>query len=361
MGTTPSFISSELREVIVKKTFLAAVLVQQKQPLELIEIEWNCELAPGQVLVKLLRSGICGSQLGEIDGVKGADKFLPHLLGHEGVGHVLAIGPGVTSVSVDDYVVLHWMRGHGIESATPTYTSEIGIINAGWVTTFNEYAVISENRCNTISPQLPDSTDSLLGCAIPTAFGAVENCSNLKLGGKALVCGAGGVGLSLVQALLLRGASEIVVIDRYDSRLKLAKAVGASDIRMVADGVYDDLHEDYPGGFDAVFDSTGKSDVLQHCFMLTNALGTLVCIGVPEHNDPISLHTLPLHFGKKIVGVHGGNGDVQQDIPRYKMLLDKKLIDAQPLMQKSYPLQAINDAIDDLRRGLIAGRISIDF
>ncbi len=345
----------------MKKTFRAAVLVRQGQPLELMDVEWNRELAPGQVFVKLLRTSICGSQIGEIDGVKGVDEFLPHLLGHEGVGQVLAIGPGVNSVSPDDYVVLHWMRGEGIESVTPTYDSAVGAINAGWVTTFNEYAVVSENRCTTINCEFPNATDSLLGCAIPTAFGAVENCSDLKLGGKALVCGAGGVGLSLVQALLLRGASDIVVIDQYESRLKLAKSVGASDTRVVNEKIYGNLREDYPDGFDAVFDSTGKGVILQHCFELTGASGTLVCIGVPEQKDSISIHTLPLHFGKKIVGVHGGNGDVQRDIPRYKMLLDKKLVNAQPLMQKSYPMWAINDAIDDVRRGLIAGRVSIEF
>ena len=100
------------------------------------------KLDVGQVLVKVEYSGICGSQIGEIDGVKGEDKFLPHLLGHEGSGCVVEIGAGVRKVSKNDKVVLHWKRGSGIESNTPSYISDIGEINAGWVTTFNQYAVV---------------------------------------------------------------------------------------------------------------------------------------------------------------------------------------------------------------------------
>ena len=85
----------------------AAILVEQNQPLVVAEVELPEALGVGQVLVKIHYSGICGSQLGEIDGVKGEDRFLPHLLGHEGSGIVLAVGPGVRHVEPDDTVVLH--------------------------------------------------------------------------------------------------------------------------------------------------------------------------------------------------------------------------------------------------------------
>ena len=101
---------------------LAAILVQQKAPLALEEIEVP-RPAMGQVLVKVLTSGICGSQIGEIDGVKGPDRFLPHLLGHEGAGIVLEVGEGVRTVKPDDKVVLHWRKGAGLESTTPVYQS----------------------------------------------------------------------------------------------------------------------------------------------------------------------------------------------------------------------------------------------
>ena len=100
----------------------AAILTELRKPLVIAEVELPKALDVGQVLVKVYCSGICGSQLGEIDGVKGEDKYLPHLLGHEGSGTVLAIGPGVRYVRPGDKVVLHWRKGLGIEAATPAYT-----------------------------------------------------------------------------------------------------------------------------------------------------------------------------------------------------------------------------------------------
>ena len=92
----------------------AAILVAQQQPLVVDEIELPEHLDVGQVLVELDYSGICGSQLGEIDGVKGPDKWLPHLLGHEAAGRVLVIGPVVRHVKPGDVVVAHWKPALGI-------------------------------------------------------------------------------------------------------------------------------------------------------------------------------------------------------------------------------------------------------
>ena len=103
------------------KTTQAAILTALKQPLIVDEIELPSELLAGQVLVEIFYSGICGSQIGEIDGVKGYDNFLPHLLGHEGVGRVLQTGPGVKYVANDDYVILHWRKSNGIDAIPPTY------------------------------------------------------------------------------------------------------------------------------------------------------------------------------------------------------------------------------------------------
>ena len=101
--------------------FQAAILTEQKKPLVVDNIRYSQNLKIGQVLVELYVSGICGSQLGEIDGVKGPDKFIPHLMGHEGCGRTIKTGPGVKTVQEGDKVVLHWKQGSGINSETPTY------------------------------------------------------------------------------------------------------------------------------------------------------------------------------------------------------------------------------------------------
>ncbi len=127
--------------------FKAAVLVENRKPLVIDTIETS-PLQFGQVLVKLFCSSICGAQLNEIDGIKGKDSFLPHLLGHEGTGEVLEYGEGVTTVAQGNRVVLHWRKGSGIHAPTPKYKSnKLGTVNAGWVTTFNEYTMRVLMKC----------------------------------------------------------------------------------------------------------------------------------------------------------------------------------------------------------------------
>jgi S-(hydroxymethyl)glutathione dehydrogenase / alcohol dehydrogenase len=152
------------------KKMKAAILVEQLAPLQVEEINLPDTLDFGQVLVKLHCSGICGSQLGEINGAKGKDKFLPHLLGHEGAGVVLECGPHVSVVKPGDSVVLHWRQGNGINAKPPVYSWNGKTVNAGYVTTFNEYAIVSENRLTPIPDDFPKELAALFGCAITTGY-----------------------------------------------------------------------------------------------------------------------------------------------------------------------------------------------
>ena len=99
----------------------AAILVESKKPLIVDNVQLPSNLEFGQVLVKVIYSGICGAQINEIDAVKGPDKFLPHLLGHEGSGIVEGVGKGVTRVKIGDKVVLHWRPSQGVQSTTASY------------------------------------------------------------------------------------------------------------------------------------------------------------------------------------------------------------------------------------------------
>src|SRR5260221_9574216 len=127
------------------RKFKAAVLTQLKAPLEIAELDMPESLAFGQVLVKLHFSGICGAQINEIEGAKGPDKFLPHLLGHEASATVLDVGAGVKTVKIDDRVVLHWRPSDGLQGEPPTYQWDGKRVDAGWVTTFQEQAVGAGN------------------------------------------------------------------------------------------------------------------------------------------------------------------------------------------------------------------------
>src|SRR4051794_2860333 len=113
----------------------AAVLVELNQPLRLLPLEVP-DLKPGQVLVDVAYSGVCHSQLHEVRGRRGPDRFLPHVLGHEGSGTVLAVGAGVTKVAAGDRVVLTWIKGEGAEVPSTTYSSSLGAVNSGAISTF---------------------------------------------------------------------------------------------------------------------------------------------------------------------------------------------------------------------------------
>ena len=152
----------------------AMLLVETGRPLEMAEITLPA-LKPGQVLVEIAFSGACGTQVMEARGFKGADKWVPHCLGHEGSGTVLECGSAVTKVKPGDKVVLSWIRCSGIEAGGAVYDWDGRRVNAGGVTTFQRHAVVSENRLTLLPADLPMEHAVLLGCAAPTGMGSVVN------------------------------------------------------------------------------------------------------------------------------------------------------------------------------------------
>ena len=217
------------------KTAKAAILAQSRQPLVVDEIALPDTLGVGQVLVKIIYTSICGAQINEIEAAKGPDKFLPHLLGHEGSGIVLETGPGVTTVKPGDTVVLHWRPSQGIQCQPPAYRWRGKKLNAGWVTTFNEYAVVSENRVTADSRRTTTcKVAPLLGCAVTTAAGVINNDAKVKIGESVVVFGVGGVGLNVVQFAALAGAYPIVAIDLVDTKLEMARSGGATHAQFRA-------------------------------------------------------------------------------------------------------------------------------
>lgn len=345
----------------IPKTMKAAVLTGIKAPLELLEITLQPALAVGQVLVKVHFSGICGSQIGEIDGAKGEDKFLPHLLGHEASGTVLDVGPGVKHVRAGDHVVLHWRKGLGIEADTPHYVCGGRRINAGSVTTFNEYAVVSENRVTTIPPDSDMQVAALFGCAVTTGFGVIENNAKVRIGESVVVFGAGGIGLNIVQAAALICAHPIIAVDLYDNKLELAKQLGATHVINANNIPPRQRILDIVGsvGVDAFIDNTGRPEAIEMGYQITKPQGRVTLVGVPRKGSNINIYSLPLHFGKELSGSHGGEVVPHVDIPRYQNLYSAGRIKLKQLITAHYSLADVNEAITDLKSGKIAGRCLI--
>jgi S-(hydroxymethyl)glutathione dehydrogenase/alcohol dehydrogenase len=343
------------------KTMKAAVLTELKAPLAIAELTMPEALAVGQVLVKIHFSGICGSQLGEIDGAKGEDKYLPHLLGHEASGTVMDVGPGVKHVKIGDKVVLHWRKGLGIESETPHFSWNGRKVNAGWITTFSEYAIVSENRVTAIPADSDLEVAALFGCAVTTGFGVAENNAKIKFGESVVVFGAGGVGLNIIQGAALLSAYPIIAVDLYDGRLDLAKTLGATHTinakNVDARAALVELMGNQ--GIDVFIDNTGQPSIIEMGYELTKAQGRVVLVGVPRKGKNINIFSLPLHFDKKISGSHGGEAVPHLDIPRYTKLLDAGMIQLKPLITEYFGLDDINTAIQRMRSGELSGRCLI--
>ena len=337
-----------------------AILVKSKQPLVVEDISFPKSLEFGQVLVDVHYSGICGAQINEIDAAKGPDKFLPHLLGHEGSGIVKEVGSGVSTVKNGNHVVLHWRPSSGIQSPTPKYNWNGKTVNAGWVTTFNEQAVISENRLTVIPKDFDMRVAPLFGCAVTTAFGVVNNDAKIKVGQSVVIFGIGGVGLNIAQAANMVSAHPIVGIDLFEHKLEMGKKFGLTHSviggqKNINDSIRDILG---PQGADVVIETTGNSRVIEQAYELTHPDGKTILVGVPKKGDNVSIYSLPLHFNKLLTGSHGGNAVPDLDIPRYIRLMDSGKMSLDGLITHEFSLEEINKALDLFRSGE-AGRIII--
>lgn len=332
----------------------AAVLHALYAPLRLesdIEVP---EPGPGQVLVKLAYSGVCRSQLMEARGGRGQDRFLPHLLGHEGSGVVLATGEGVAKVARGQKVILGWIKGSGAEVPATRYRRGSSVINAGAVTTFNEYAIVSENRCVPVPDGVPMDIAVLFGCALLTGAGMVTHEIEPRPGSSIAVVGLGGVGMSALMACHLYQPSQLIAVDTAPEKRDLAAQFGAtttldpaacdvvSEIRRLTDGK----------GVDFSIEAAGHASTIELAFAAVRRGGGLcVFASHPKNGDRISLDPFELIAGKRIKGSWGGHSEPDRDVPRFAELYRSGKLPLEKLLPRRYALEDINVALDDLEQG----------
>lgn len=329
----------------------AAILVEQKRPLVIDEVEVPA-LGYGQVLVQVRASRICGSQLGEIDGAKGPDRYLPHLLGHEGGGIVIETGPEVTHVQPGDRVVLHWRPGAGIQAAPAKYLLGSRVINAGNITTFQQLTVVSENRLTRVAPDTDFEVCALLADTLTTGFGAVTRNARVEIGEAVVVIGVGGIGLGTVLGASLAGAYPVIAVDIHEHKLAQARAFGATHtVNTTREDLGVAVSRILGGPADAVFDVTGQAAVIAQAWNLTGPRGRLVLVGVMRHDQQLSLNTLPLHYGKVLTGSEGGASQPARDIPRFLRMIQAGRFDPRGMVTHRGELAGINDAIATMRAG----------
>ena len=339
----------------------AAVLFELAQPLRLITLSIP-DLKPGQVLVDVAYSGVCRSQLLEVRGERGPDRFLPHTLGHEGSGTVLEVGAGVTKVKPGDRVVLSWLKGRGADVPSTVYHSSEGPINSGAISTFMRQTVTCENRVTPIPDAMPLREAALLGCAIPTGAGIVLNTARVRPGSSVVIFGVGGIGLSAVLAADLINATTIIGVDVFDHKLEQARQVGATHlINARRQDPLEAIIEITGGrGVDYAIEAAGLRETMETAFQSVRDKGGLcVLAGNLPHGERISLNPFDLIKGKRIIGTWGGESQPDRDVPLYVDLYLAGKLRLDMLITHDYRLKDINQAFDDLEQGKV-GRALIN-
>lgn len=330
--------------------FLAAVLTELSQPLSLREVELRDRLKPAQVLVKIERTAICGSQIGEITGIKGPDRYLPHLLGHEALGVVIDKGDS-PKFSNGDQVIMHWIRSRGRESEVPRYYDGNLLINAGNIATFGELAVISENRLTKIPYCSEDLKNifSTVGCSFLTAYGTITRVIGIENLKKVLVTGGGGLGQSFIFLIKSIANSHITLLEKSEVRAAYCK-------HLSADLVFSALEPSISTKtFTSAIETTGQVSVIETSFSLLDTSGILALVGVSPAGEKISIDPMPLHYGREIKGVYGGNADPDLDIPILLDLLGSNEA-KDSLKFYSSSLSEINNLIEHTKRADLEGR-----
>lgn len=346
------------------QNFKGAVLVETAQDIQIWSGICAPDLQTGQVLVKVRYAGLCHSQLMEARGGRGHDPYVPHFLGHEGVGEVIEIGAGVTKVKAGDQVIMGWIKGEGLDGGPCQYRASDGTqINSGAVTVFSEYAVVSENRLVLKPPFTPDHLAILYGCALPTGAGLVLNELKPHAGSDVAVIGLGGIGISALMAAKSFNPRYLIAIDIEDEKLALAKEMGAThtlkaddpDIEEKIKNITDDVGVDY------AVEAAGLTKTIEMGFrIIKRGGGSLIFASHPKSGQTIEIDPYELICGKSIRGTWGGGSQPDRDIPLMDKMYQDGHLKLEPLLSHRYQLEYINQALNDLEaRKIVRALIEI--
>ncbi|WP_295549243.1 alcohol dehydrogenase catalytic domain-containing protein [uncultured Pseudacidovorax sp.] len=356
----------------------AAVQFQPEAPLEVVDGVEIDDPVRGEVLVRVTHCGVCQSDLGIAAG-KLPYPF-PVILGHEAAGQVAAVGEGIEDLKVGDRVVLSMKAPCGScgsclygqpvmcdrsggplspqdrAAALPRVRWQGKPITRGLrLGAFAEFVLAERSGVVPVPEALPSSQACLVGCAVQTGLGSVLNIAQVKAGERAAVIGTGAVGLSLIGALRLAGAREIVGVEVHAQRRDSATLFGAT---QVLDPAAPDFEATVArlvartGGLEHVFDAVGNTHTLASASRLVRKGGAITLVGVPPVGVPLAVPALDIVMRQLTVrGSFLGNSHPQRDLPRYLDLCCGGRFDLGPLVTRLRPLDEINEAFEDLRQG----------
>lgn len=318
---------------------------------------------PGEVVVRIRAAGVCQTDMSLSKGKFG--QTMPVILGHEGAGEVLEVGPGVTTPAVGDRVLLTWVpacgscyfcvRGQTYICATRKRSSDRdvnegplsaqgeSIMQGLGTATFAEEALVPAHGVLPIPDDLPFEYAALLGCAVPTGLGAALNTAKVGPGESVMVIGCGAVGLSAVQGARAGGGT-VVAVDPQDSRRELAVELGASQAFAPDDPR---LTEPLGGvGFDVAIDAVAHSTTIRQAWDAVRRGGRLVVVGAGAGDDQVEFTAQELfHDQKSLLGSYYGSSDMRRELPRMVELWRSGLLHLDRMVDGIVPLDEINDVV----------------
>ncbi|MCA9472048.1 MAG: zinc-binding dehydrogenase [Nitrospirales bacterium] len=336
-------------------TTQAAVLTQIGSPLSIMTLSLP-PLNPGQVLVQVTYSGLCRTQMMEMQGKKGPDRYLPHTLGHEGSGIVMDVGSAVKKVKPGDHVILSWIKGTGAEVSSTQYQSDMGIIHSGAVSTFMRHTITCENRVTPIPSSMPLREAALLGCAVPTGAGIVFNTAQIQPGSRVAVFGLGGIGLSVLLAASSVKVKSLIAVDIYDHKLEQARLLGATHtFNARSTNVKKEIMDMTDNqGVDYAIEAVGRREAMEDAFHVVRPKGGLcVLAGNVAYGEKMSIDPFDLIKGKRLIGTWGGESVPERDFQQY---VERFLNGDFPLMRlitHEQPLEEINRVIEAMEMGQV--------
>jgi S-(hydroxymethyl)glutathione dehydrogenase/alcohol dehydrogenase len=356
----------------------AAVAVEPGKPLVIEELELAAPRA-GEVLVELRATGVCHTDAYTLSGRDSEGKF-PSILGHEGAGVVVEVGPGVRSVAPGDHVIplytpecrecktclsgksnlctaIRATQGQGL---MPDGTSRFSlrgqpVFHYMGTSTFASHTVLPEIAVAKIRKDAPFEKVCYIGCGVTTGIGAVVNTARVEAGARCVVFGLGGIGLNVIQGLRLVGADQIVGVDTNPAKRALAERFGMTDFVNPAEVVGDlvaHLVALTDGGADYSFECIGNVRVMRQALECCHrGWGESIIIGVAGAGEEIATRPFQLVTGRVWRGSAFGGAKGRRDVPRIvDWYMDGK-IEIDPLITHELPLERINEAFELMHEG----------
>ncbi|OQQ29308.1 S-(hydroxymethyl)mycothiol dehydrogenase [Prescottella equi] len=338
-------------------------------PVELVTINIP-DPGPGEAVVVIAACGVCHTDLTYRDG--GINDEFPFLLGHEAAGIVEAVGEGVDTVEVGDFVVLNWRAVCGkcraCKRGRPQYcfdthnakqkmTLEDGteLTPALGIGAFADKTLVAAGQCTKVDPTADPAVVGLLGCGVMAGMGAAMNTGNVTRGDSVAVIGCGGVGDAAVMGSRLAGANKIIAIDRDPKKLEWAVELGAThtiDASKVDDVV--EAIQDLTDGFgtDVVIDAVGRPETWKQAFYARDLAGTVVLVGVPTPDMTLEMPLVDFFSrGGSLKSSWYGDCLPERDFPMLVDLYQQGRLPLEKFVTERIKLEDVEQAFETMHRG----------